>query len=209
MEEEKIPKWSQVRIFSKHYAINWYHSILKGIVSPFSRSVQNQKYYFSRYCCNLAQDPHDTKTESFPKECEFTKEKITLSVRLRFQSSKLRVKKLKDILKENEDKIWYSDIRNYEYIDSFSELRFSKEKRIDRANLVCNLFCANSKLVLDYAENECFEPSVHNLNQLTGFYSQSILHMVSNPQYSLSDQSGLVPLHWKARDGKYYPIAQY
>lgn len=178
-EEDKIPNWSQIRIFSKEFHMGWYFSILKSFAAPLRKKFPDLKFWFTRYITTPEEDSADTKIELLDEQ--YFNQGRTFSLRIRFEKNEEAEKLLMDRIDATD--FWASGVLSYDFLKGHSEPRFSHEFNLRRANLVADLFCANSELILDSIDENGFEFNSHIMNLGTNSISHSVLHILANPHY--------------------------
>jgi hypothetical protein len=214
MNEER--KWRQVRVFVKDFRRIWYSTFLKDVLIPFSDENPDVRFWFTKYVCRIlgdGADGADTDPTLVPAEyfIENGDQKITLSIRIRFEANDAAEESLK-----NKITGFYSSFLNFDYVDGFTGERFYSGigDRVRRADLVSELFYRNSLLVLDLVRHSpCMELNSSGFNVFTQSPAQSVLHILANihtrhPHPQIPDN---IPLYWspKGPSEDYYPISQH
>jgi len=174
-------------------------------VIPFRNEFEGSPFWFTRYRCPENFDIGADELSELKKRNGFIQSNQHVSLRFRFSSDEKRRSFLEDRIRTRSH-FWTKGIGNYDFTKGFAEPRFSASERLERAELIANLFYSNCLLVLDLFEkgNGNYEPSTHNLNVFCGNPSQSVLHILANI-YGRNDSSP-VPLYWNSHPP--VPIAQ-
>lgn len=211
MSQENIPQWSQVRIYSRDSVPSWYHYILYNIILPFHTQFPELKIWFTTHVCPRDEDTTDTDVGKIPRECLFGNNRMTHSVRLRFERTENSDAFVNKLIADSE--CWASGVLDFPFL-RFAGPRFAQKPSVSRAQLISNALCANCSLILDMVRESNMENNTHEMNAFTRSPSQTILHNLANPHYQYTDnkQSTNVPLFWRLKEidpKQFYPIANY
>lgn len=150
--------WRQIRIFYKD--LNYgqaYLNLLGDLLKPLAKRFGNLPIFFSRYGpLGMGEDPADCTIANLPADFRLDfgdGQPRHVSLRLRFVKNRGLERAVLEFLRLNQDKYWYSDIRNYDGVDGFGEPRVYAGNdscaKYRRAALVAQILCANCRFVLE------------------------------------------------------------